>query len=73
MAEELEAEISALEDSIKAEMAAQGVEELIVGAYKIRWKTVVSQRFDSTAFKKAHSELYQKFIKQTTGKRFTVA
>lgn len=46
MAEELAAEITAIEDSIKAEMTARETEELITGEYKIRWKKVVSNRFD---------------------------
>ena len=36
MAEELAAEITAIEDSIKAEMTARETDELITGEYKIR-------------------------------------
>ena len=53
MADELTAEITAIEDSIKADMTAQGVEEITVDVYKVRYKTVKSSRFDTTAFKKA--------------------
>ena len=73
MAEELAAEIATIEDEIKATMTEQGVDELSVDVYKIRWQTITSNRFDSTAFKKSYSELYQQFTKQTTSKRFTVA
>ncbi len=36
MAEELAAEITAIEDTIKTEMLTQGVEEMIVDVFKIR-------------------------------------
>lgn len=58
MAEELAAEIAAIEDEIKAEMAARGTDELIVDIFKIRWTKVTSNRFDSTAFKKVCPEMY---------------
>lgn len=73
MAEELAAEITAIEDSIKAEMTARETEELITGEYKIRWKKVVSNRFDTTAFKKTHADLYEQYTKTTESRRFTVA
>ena len=71
--EEAQTEIEALRDSIKAEMLEQGTEELQVGAYIIRWTSVLSNRFDSTAFKKQHSELYKGFTKQVSSKRFTIS
>lgn len=73
MAEELAAEITAIEDIIKAEMLTQGVDEMQVDVFKIRYKTVVSNRFDSKAFKATHAELYSQYIKQTESRRFTVA
>lgn len=36
MADELAAEITAIEDSIKADMTAQDVEEITVDVYKVR-------------------------------------
>ena len=71
--EKLAAEITAIEEEIKATMTEQGVEELTVDVFKIRWQTVTSNRFDSTAFKKAYPDLHKLFSKPTTGKRFTVA
>lgn len=72
-AEQIAEEIAALEDAIKAEMTAQSVEEMQVDVYKIRWATVKSNRFDTTAFRAAMPDLYDKFIKQTTNRRFSVA
>lgn len=73
MADELAAEITAIEDSIKADMTAQGVEELTVDVFTVRYKTVTSNRFDTTEFKKTHADLYAQYTKQTESRRFTVA
>ncbi len=73
MADELAAEIIAIEDSIKTDMTEQGVEELTVDVFAIRYKTVKSSRFDTTAFKKAMPDLVAQFTKQTESRRFTVA
>lgn len=73
MADELAAEITNIQDEIKAEMLNRNTDEIITGEYKIRWKEVVSNRFDSTAFKNKYSDLYSQFTKQTTTKRFTIA
>lgn len=73
MLEELEAEITTIEDSIKADMTAQGVEELTTDLFKIRYKTVKSSRFDSTAFKSTHAELYTQYLKETVTRRFSIA
>lgn len=69
--EELAAEITAIEDEIKAAMGDQ--EQITVGAFKITWKAVTSSRFDSSAFKKAMPELAAQYTKTTTIRRFTVA
>ena len=70
MREELDAEITALEDSIKAVM---GDEELLTaGAYKVSWKTFTSSRVDTTALKKALPEVAAAYTKTTTGRRFSI-
>lgn len=70
MKEELEAEIAAAEDAIKAVM---GDEELLTaGAYKVSWKTFTCSRLDSTALKKALPEIAAQFTKQTTARRFSI-
>jgi len=71
--EEAQTEVEALRDSIKAVMLERGTEELQAGTYIIRWTSVLSNRFDSTAFKKEYAELYQSFIKQVASRRFTIA
>lgn len=71
--EQAEAEAEQLKDEIKATMDAQGVEEMTVDVFKIRWKTVKSSRIDTTALKKAMPELAQQFTKTTETRRFSVA
>lgn len=44
----------------------------IEGSTKAIYKTVESQRLDSATLKKEQSELYQKYLKKTSYKRFTV-
>ena len=72
MIEELKTEAEAVRNSIKAEMEAREVEELIAGQYIIRWTSVLSNRFDSTAFKKVLPELYKAYTKQVSSRRFTI-
>ncbi len=69
--EELDAEITAAEDAIKAAMGEQ--EQMMAGAFKITWKAVTSSRLDSTALKKELPEIAARFMKQTTTRRFVVA
>jgi len=73
MAEELAAEITGIEDAIKAEMTARDTEEMAVDVFKVRWTTVKSSRFDTTAFKTTHADLYGQYCKETTTRRFSVA
>lgn len=70
---EAEKDAEAIKDALKAEMNAQGVDEMNVDIFKLRYKTVVSSRFDSKAFKATHTELYNQYTKQTESRRFTVA
>lgn len=68
-----EAEADAIRDSLKAEMLERETEELIAGSYIIRWTSVLSNRFDTTSFKKLYGELYKSFTKQTASRRFTIS
>lgn len=70
MREELEAEITAIEDAIKAGMGER--EELTAGAYKVTWKPVTSRRIDTAAMKKALPEVCERFMKETVVRRFCV-
>ena len=71
--EEARAEAEALRDSIKQEMLERDTEELECGQYIIRWTSVLTQRFDTTSFKKAMPDVYKAFTKQTASRRFSIA
>ena len=73
MADELAAEIESIQDSIKAEMTARAVDELIGADWKITYKSVTSSRLDSAALKKALPDVAAQFTKSTTSRRFCVA
>ena len=64
--------VDSLKDQIKAEMTARDVEELEAGQYIARFTTVLSNRFDSTAFKKVMPDVYKAHTKQVTSRRFSV-
>ena len=71
--EEAKAEAETLRDEIKTEMLNRNTEELEAGQYIVRWTSVLSQRFDTTGFKKAYGELYKDFTKQIASRRFSIA
>ena len=73
MMEELKTEADRVRDSIKAEMEAREVEELIAGHYIVRYTSVLSNRFDSTSFKKVLPDLYKAYTKQVASRRFTIS
>ena len=73
MMEELKAEADTIRNSIKAEMEAREVEELIAGQYIVRYTSILSNRFDSTAFKKVMPEIYKAYTKQISSRRFTIS
>ena len=73
MIEEMKAEADAIRDAIKAEMTERDTEELIAGQYIIRWTSVLSNRFDSTGFKRVCPELYKAYTKQVSSRRFTIS
>jgi predicted phage-related endonuclease len=71
--EEAKAEADAIRDSLKAEMMERETEELIAGSYIIRWTSVLSNRFDTTGFKKMYGDLYKAFTKQSASRRFSIS
>ncbi|MBR4358998.1 MAG: hypothetical protein IKP32_00045 [Clostridia bacterium] len=70
MKEELEAEITSIEDAIKATMGEE--ETLLAGAFKVLWKPITTSRIDTVALKKALPDVAAAYTKTTTARRFTV-
>ena len=73
MMEEIKTEADTIRNEIKAEMDARELEEMIAGQYIIRYTAVLSNRFDTTAFKKVMPEIYQAYTKQVSSRRFTIS
>ena len=68
-----QAEAEAIRDEIKAEMLDRDTEELGAGAYIVRWTSILSNRFDTTSFKKEYGDLYKAFTKQVSSKRSSIS
>lgn len=73
MMEEMKTQADAIRNEIKAEMDARNLEELAAGQYIVRWTAVLSNRFDTTAFKKVMPEVYKAYTKQVSSRRFTIS
>ena len=73
MADELNAEIEAIQDAIKAHMTEADTDTITAGAFKVTWKAVTSTRIDTTALRKDLPEIWQEYGKTTTTRRFSVA
>ena len=71
--EEAKAEAEAIRNEIKAEMLSRDTEELTAGKYIVRWTSVLSNRFDTTAFKKVLPDIYKAYTKQVSSRRFTIS
>ena len=73
MAANAKEKADAIRETIKTEMMERDTEELIAGQYIIRWTSVLSNRFDTTGFKKVYGDLYKTFTKQTASKRYSIS
>lgn len=73
LAAKAKAKADAIREAIKAEMVQQDIEELTAGAYIIRYTSVISNRFDSTTFKRLYADLYKDFTKSVSSRRFSVS
>lgn len=69
---EVRAEIAAIEDLLKAEMTERGTDELSGQECAVRWKTILSSRFDSAAFKLSYADLFRQYSRATTSRRFLI-
>lgn len=73
MQEELSAEIEAIQDELKAHMDTHGMDTLLGFDWKVTWKSVTSNRLDSTALKKELPDIAARFMKKSTVRRFVLA
>ncbi len=72
MQAELESQIDSLKDELKEYMTEENIDELLgENGEHVIWRKVISNRFDTTAFKKSEwGELYKEFTRQTETKPF---
>lgn len=68
----IEKQMEALQEDIKKELQARGQEETEVGDWMVRFKAVISNKFNAKAFAADHPKLYQKYMGQSQTMRFTV-
>lgn len=73
MADEIAAEIDAIQDAIKAHMTEQRLDTLTGTDWKVTYKPVTSRRIDTTALKKALPDIAEQYTKTTTARRFVLA
>ncbi|MEE0179162.1 MAG: hypothetical protein U0I25_05340 [Oscillospiraceae bacterium] len=73
LAGKAKAKADAIREALKGEMLRLGAEELTAGAYIVRYTSVISNRFDSTTFKRLYADLYKDFTKPISSRRFTVS
>ena len=72
--EEATAEAEAIKDELKAHMIRTGTDEMTVGLFTLRYKTVMGSRFDKNAMiDRFGEECYKSFCKPTETHRFTIA
>ena len=72
MKEELEAEITAIEDVLKQHMSETGVYEINALTGKVTWFESASSRLDSAALKKELPDLYVRYSKETKTRYFRI-
>lgn len=65
--------VESIKDEIKRHMDSIGVEELEAGTHIIRYTSVLSNRFDSSAFKKVMPDIYKAYTKQVASRRFSIS
>ena len=73
IADDLNAEIEAIQNEIKAHMTEADTDTITAGPYKVSWKAVTSTRIDTTALRKDLPEIWQEYGKTSTTRRFNVA
>ena len=68
-----DAKADAIRDALKGEMLRLDTEELNAGAYILRYTNIISNRFDTTTFKRLYADLYKDFTKAVSSRRFSVS
>ncbi len=67
---ELKEAMEEAEEAIKAHMGSR--EELLVDGTRIRWTTYTANRLDTTALREQEPDVYARYLKPVSGRRFSV-
>lgn len=70
--EQLKKEVELLKQQAIEYLSENGIDEVATADGKITYREVVSNRFDSTLFKKDFMDIYKEYTRQTTSMRFTL-
>lgn len=71
--EDAEAEITSIEDELKARMTELDTDELRGGTCKVTWKQTSTTRIDSRTLKKELPDIAAKYSSTSTYRRFLIA
>ena len=71
--DELNNEITAIEDKIKAQMLEANTDSIVTTQFRITWKEVRTSRIDTTAMKLAMPDVCSQFVKETVARRFIIS
>ena len=69
---ELEAQAEAIRAEIKANLESAGEDEHDTGCFVIRWKEIITSRFDSKALKAALPDVFAAYSRESSSRRFTI-
>ena len=69
----LTADLEALKNALKSEMEMREVDTLAGDDWKVTYKTVISNRLDTTAIKRELPDIAARYNKQVYSKRFTLS
>ena len=73
MRDELDAEITTLQDQFKIIMKADDCYEMKAGDFKVTWNSIHTSRLDTAAIKRDRPDLAAKYTKAIVSRRFVLA
>lgn len=71
MQDELKRQIEALKQEAVEYLESNEIDEYTCDEGKVTYREVISNRFDSTSFKKDFADIYAEYSKKTSSMRFT--
>ena len=71
MQDELKRQIELLKAEAVEYLESNEIDEYMCDEGKITFREVISNRFDSTSFKKDFADIYEEYTKKTSSMRFT--